>query len=95
MPSKGVQKTRGKGTGYGAEKDVPQTTSRTEGTGQMVAEPKQAAAPKRTERKPAPTHEQIAERAKAIWQQRGSPVGQDERIWYEAEAQLKDESGIT
>ncbi len=37
------------------------------------------------------THQQIEERAKAIWRQKGCPVGQDEKIWYEAEAQLKRE----
>jgi hypothetical protein len=37
------------------------------------------------------THQQIEERAKAIWRQKGCPVGQDEKIWCEAEAQLKRE----
>jgi hypothetical protein len=40
------------------------------------------------------THKQIEERAKAIWRQKGCPAGQDERNWYEAEAQLKRELGI-
>jgi len=40
------------------------------------------------------THDQIAERAKSIWQKKGCPSGQDEKIWYEAEAQLKRELGI-
>ena len=37
------------------------------------------------------THEQIEERAKLIWQQRGCIPGEDERNWYEAETQLKRE----
>lgn len=39
------------------------------------------------------THEQIGERAKLIWEQRGCPPGEDERNWYEAETQLKRELG--
>jgi hypothetical protein len=42
----------------------------------------------------APTHEQIAERAKMIWQQRGCIPGEDEQNWYEAETQLKAEMHI-
>ena len=38
------------------------------------------------------SHEQITERAKAIWVQRGRPQGQDQADWYEAEAQLRTES---
>ena len=37
------------------------------------------------------THEQIAERAKAIWRERGCVPGFDEQNWCEAEAQLKEE----
>ena len=37
------------------------------------------------------THEQVAERAKAIWQDRGCVPGFDEQNWYEAETQLKTE----
>lgn len=37
------------------------------------------------------TDEQIAERAKAIWQDRGCVPGLDEQNWHEAEAQLKRE----
>jgi len=40
------------------------------------------------------THEQIAERAKQIWQQRGCKPGEDEQNWLEAEAQLKAELDI-
>ena len=41
---------------------------------------------------PAVSHEQITERAKAIWIQRGRVAGQDQANWYEAEAQLRAES---
>jgi hypothetical protein len=40
------------------------------------------------------TRQQIEERARKIWQQNGCPVGQDEKNWLEAEAQLKKELGI-
>jgi len=38
------------------------------------------------------SHEQITERAKAIWAQHGRVAGQDQADWYEAEAQLRTES---
>lgn len=37
-------------------------------------------------------HEQIARRAEQLWRERGSPQGQDETIWLEAEAELKAKS---
>lgn len=40
------------------------------------------------------THEQIAERARQIWQQRGCRSGEDQQNWAEAEAQLKAELNI-
>jgi hypothetical protein len=40
------------------------------------------------------THEQIAERAKSIWTERGCPSNQDEQNWLDAENQLKQEFGI-
>lgn len=40
------------------------------------------------------THEQIAERAKLIWQNRGCISGEDDRNWHEAESQLRKELGI-
>jgi len=43
---------------------------------------------------PSLTHQQIAQRAREIWRQKGCPVGQDEKNWIEAEAQLKRELGI-
>jgi hypothetical protein len=40
-----------------------------------------------------PTHDQIAQRAREIWERRGCPQGQDREIWLEAEAQLTKETG--
>ena len=40
------------------------------------------------------THEQVSERARAIWKERGCPSGQDEQNWLEAERQLKMELGV-
>jgi hypothetical protein len=37
----------------------------------------------------SPSHEQIKERARAIWIQNGWLEGQDKADWHEAEAQLK------
>jgi len=34
------------------------------------------------------TYEEIAERARKLWQERGCPEGQDERIWLDAEQSL-------
>jgi hypothetical protein len=42
----------------------------------------------------APTYEQIAERAKSLWYERGCQPNQDEKNWYDAENQLKQEHGI-
>lgn len=46
--------------------------------------------------KPAPSqppreisHDRIAERARAIWQQRGQPEGRDLEHWLEAERELR------
>jgi hypothetical protein len=37
------------------------------------------------------SHDQIARRAKAIWQAKGCPQGQDQQNWLEAEKQLHAE----
>ena len=39
-----------------------------------------------------PTHEEISQRAQALWAQRGQPSGQDDEIWLEAERQLLAEA---
>ena len=40
-------------------------------------------------------HDQIADRARAIWERHGRPQGEDDRIWREAEDELKREMGIS
>lgn len=37
-------------------------------------------------------HEEIVRRAQQLWRDRGSPAGQDEAIWLEAESQLEGEA---
>ena len=37
-------------------------------------------------------HEEIARRAKQIWQERNQPSGNDEAIWLEAESKLQAEA---
>ncbi|MDP1637400.1 MAG: HAD-IC family P-type ATPase [Candidatus Nitrotoga sp.] len=39
-------------------------------------------------RQPAPTREAIAERAHALWEEAGRPVGRSEEFWIKAEAEL-------
>ena len=46
---------------------------------------------KQTQKPVVPTHDQISERAKVIWQQRGCMPGEDQRNWFEAEIQLQKE----
>ena len=36
----------------------------------------------------SPTHDQIADRARELWQARGQPVGRDYEIWLDAEREL-------
>jgi hypothetical protein len=36
-----------------------------------------------------PTHEEISETARALWEHRGRPVGEDTDIWLEAEQKLQ------
>ena len=37
-----------------------------------------------------PSHEDIANRARALWQAKGCPAGKDEENWLEAEKQLRN-----
>lgn len=39
-----------------------------------------------------PSREQIAERARKLWMERGSPGGRDLEHWLDAERQLRDEA---
>jgi hypothetical protein len=36
----------------------------------------------------SPTHEQIAQRAHTLWEQRGSPEGRNAEFWAQAEREL-------
>lgn len=36
------------------------------------------------------THDEIAGRARTLWEKRGRPEGQDAEIWYAAEAELRE-----
>lgn len=40
------------------------------------------------------THEQVAQRAHDIWQAGGCPWGQEDRCWFEAEHQLRQEMNV-
>jgi hypothetical protein len=50
---------------------------------------------KQTQKTVIPTYDQISERAKTIWQQRGCTPGEDQRNWFEAEVQLQKEMSKT
>ena len=41
-----------------------------------------------------PSHEQISEKAKQLWENYGRPDGRDEEIWLEAERLLQSPSGL-
>jgi len=45
--------------------------------------------PSSTNSRGNPSHEEIAARARALWQQEGYPADRDEEIWLEAERQLR------
>ena len=47
-----------------------------------------------TAKGPEPTHEQITERARQIWTERGQPADRDLEHWLEAERQLRGGSSI-
>jgi hypothetical protein len=40
---------------------------------------------------PAISHEEISQRAQAIWEQRGRPEGEDANNWLQAERELQQE----
>ena len=37
-----------------------------------------------------PSHDEITQRARALWEAKGCPAGRDEEIWLEAETQLRN-----
>ena len=63
-------------------------------TGQVNTSKLSTGSSTRSVQAPVLTHEQISERAKAIWQDRECVSGLDEQNWHEAETQLKTELGI-
>jgi hypothetical protein len=78
MPKKGTPRTTGTGTGRGRTAKKPTEGKPSRGAGAATA----------TIAAPVPTHDQISQRAREIWERRGYPQGQDREIWLEAEAQL-------
>ena len=89
---------RGKGRAAGTIGSKPKSSGKVVplGTSGKTKSKQSKAAPKARSARPTtgPTHEQIAQRAEAIWHKRGRPTGQDEQNWHEAEAQLRAELGI-
>ena len=97
MLGKGSRRTNGKGVEPAQEKIVPPARAASGRGARTVAS---VEADTLTEAGKSPktvtlTHEQIVERARALWQQRGCRPGEDERNWYEAQAQLKRELGFS
>jgi hypothetical protein len=86
MPKKGTPKTTGTGTGRGRAAKGKATEAK------PPSGMETGAATATLTARAAPTHDQIAQRARAIWERRGCPHGQDREIWLEAEAQLAQET---
>jgi hypothetical protein len=42
---------------------------------------------------PEPSHEAIARRAHALWEERGRPEGSQEEDWFRAQDELRNQSG--
>jgi hypothetical protein len=95
MLGKGSRRANGKGVEPAQEKAV-QSARAASGRGTQTVASVEAETPTEAGQSPKTvtlTHEQIVERARVLWQQRGCRPGEDERNWYEAEAQLKRELG--
>lgn len=93
MAKKTVSKTNNKA----AKSSTLETTRQGIATTEKVGKSRKSASVPKTKascKTQIPTHEQIAERAKNIWQEHGCAVGQDEKNWFEAETQLKVDLGI-
>jgi hypothetical protein len=99
MPKKGTPRTTGTGTGRGrAAKKTTEGKPSRGGSGMEEGRPADVAmggAPATATAATAttPTHDQIAQRAREIWERRGHPQGQDREIWLEAETILIKEIG--
>ncbi len=93
MTRKSAEKTGGtstkqRGRGGKAEKVLAEPAR-----GEAVIGEREAQMPQAGESSVTLTHDQIADRARAIWEKRGRPQGEDEKIWREAEDELKHEIG--
>jgi hypothetical protein len=75
-----------------AEQRQQSTSGRADTKASRVAEQEPA---KQTKKTVVPTHDQISERAKAIWRERGCVAGEDQSNWFEAERQLQKEMSRT
>jgi len=83
------RKTTGKKSGFSAGMSMSSGTSKSFSVGSCQHTGSSAVC----DAPAAPTYEQIAARARAIWETKGCIPGQDEQNWLEAEAQLKAEMG--
>jgi hypothetical protein len=95
MPKKAMQKTAGTGARGGEFAKGKGAKAKPSAGGMEAGRPAGIAVSGETTATAtltAPTHEQVARRAREIWEQRGCPPGQDEQIWLEAEMQLKREA---
>jgi hypothetical protein len=93
MANKTVYKSSSKGGVSGGAVSARPGVPRGRNTGKSKRSGSEAKA-RASVRPKAPTQEQIAERAKLIWQEHGCVLDQDESNWFEAEAQLKAEIAV-
>jgi hypothetical protein len=93
MARKSAEKTAGTTTTKRGRGSKVEKVRAEPARGEAVVGERQAQVPDVGESSVSLTHDQIADRARAIWEQRGRPYGEDERIWHEAEDQLKREIG--
>jgi hypothetical protein len=94
MARKSAEKTAGTTTAKRGRGGKARKAPAQPGRGEAVVGDRQTQVPEAGESSVTLTHDQIADRARAIWEQRGCPQGEDERIWHEAEDQLKREIGM-
>jgi hypothetical protein len=94
MARKSAEKTAGTVTAKRGRGGKAAKAAAEPGRGEAVVGERQAQMPEVGESSVSLTHDQIADRARAIWEQRGHPQGEDEKIWHEAEDQLKHEIGM-
>ena len=93
MARKGVSKTTGTSTKRGraakGESTQPEPSRGEAIVGERSTEMDQAGGGTATV-----SHDDIAQRAKVIWERRGRPHGEDEKNWREAEEELRRERGM-